>query len=107
VNRLQRSNGPAVELMAPMGSAVRSVAGGRVAFADRQDEYGLTVIVDHGDHYYSLYATLGSADVAAGETVSAGARIGTVGSVDGTRPRLTFELRHNAITLDPAPWLGL
>jgi septal ring factor EnvC (AmiA/AmiB activator) len=30
-----------------------------------------------------------------------------VGSIDGTPPRLYFELRHNAKTLDPGPWLGL
>jgi septal ring factor EnvC (AmiA/AmiB activator) len=36
-----------------------------------------------------------------------GARIGTVGSIEGGPPRLYFELRHNANTLDPAPWLGL
>jgi septal ring factor EnvC (AmiA/AmiB activator) len=107
VNRVHRSGGPAVDLVAPTGSAVRSVAAGRVAFADRQDEYGLTVILDHGDHYYSLYASLGSADVHIGDSVSAGARIGTVGSVDGTPPRCTFEIRHKASTLDPGPWLGL
>ncbi len=66
-----------------MGTVVRSVAAGRVAFADRQDEYGLTVILDHGDHYYSLYGSLGSSDVHAGDTIAAGARVGTVGSIDG------------------------
>jgi len=65
------------------------------------------VILDHGDHYYSVYASLGSADLHVGDSATAGARIGTVGSIDGTPPRLYFELRHNASTIDPAPWLGL
>jgi septal ring factor EnvC (AmiA/AmiB activator) len=107
VNRVNRGAGPAVELVAPSGTVVRSVAAGRVAFADRQDGYGLVVIVDQGDHYYSLYGSLSSADVHAGDSVSNGARIGTVGSIDGAPPRLYFELRHNATTLDPGPWLGL
>jgi septal ring factor EnvC (AmiA/AmiB activator) len=107
VNRVNRGQGPALELTAPAGTAVRSIAAGRVAFADRQDDYGLIVILDHGDHYYSLYGSLAGADVHVGDQVPAGARVGTVGSVDGRPPRLYFELRHNATTLDPGPWLGL
>jgi murein hydrolase activator len=107
VNRMNHGGGPGVELAAPSGTVVRSVAAGRVAFADRQDEYGLTVIIDHGDHYFSLYGSLGSSDVHAGDSLTSGARVGTVGSVDGAPPRLYFEIRHNAATLDPGPWLGL
>jgi septal ring factor EnvC (AmiA/AmiB activator) len=107
VNRVNRGSGPGVEMLAPSGTAVRSVAAGRVSFADRYDDYGLTVILDHGDHYYSVYASLAGADVHVGDTITAGARVGTVGSVDGTPPKLYFELRHNATTIDPAPWLGL
>jgi murein DD-endopeptidase MepM/ murein hydrolase activator NlpD len=107
VNRVNRSGGPAVEMVAPSGTVVRSVAAGRVSFADRYDDYGLTVIVDHGDHYYSVYGSLGSTDVHVGDSVGSGVRIGTVGSIDGTPPRLYFELRHKGSTLDPAPWLGL
>jgi murein hydrolase activator len=107
VRRVNRGGGPGAELAAPSGSVVRSVAAGRVSFADRYDDYGLTVILDHGDHYYSLYASLGSADVHIGDTLTSGTRLGTVGSVDGTPPHLYFEIRHNASTLDPGPWLGL
>jgi septal ring factor EnvC (AmiA/AmiB activator) len=107
VRRVNRGGGPGAELAAASGSVVRSVAAGRVSFADRYDDYGLTVILDHGDHYYSLYASLGSADVHIGDAITSGARLGTVGSVDGTPPHLYFEIRHNAATLDPGPWLGL
>jgi septal ring factor EnvC (AmiA/AmiB activator) len=107
VNRVNHGGGPGVELMAPSGTVVRSVAAGRVSFSDRYDDYGLTVILDHGDHYYTLYASLGSNDVHVGDSVPAGSRLGTVGSVDGKPTHLYFELRHNASTLDPAPWLGL
>src|SRR5207244_37728 len=50
VKKVSRPGGPGVELSAAPGAAVRAVAAGRVAFADRYDEYGLTVILDHGDH---------------------------------------------------------
>ena len=39
--------------------------------------------------------------------MTSGARVGTVGSVDGAAPHLYFEIRHSATTLDPGPWLGL
>ena len=107
VARVTRGGGPGVQLSAPSGTVVRSVATGRVAFADRQDEYGLTVILDHGDRYFSLYGDLGSVDVHVGDSVAAGARIGTVGSLDGEPPNLYFEIRKNALTLEPGSWLGL
>lgn len=108
VRRVSRPAGvQGVEFATPMGTAVRSVAAGRVAFSDRYEEYGMTVLLDHGDHYYSLYASLGSVDVRVGETVAAGGRIGTVGSEGGKPPALVFEIRKNENALDAATWLGL
>lgn len=101
------SNGPGIELDAVGGATARSVAAGRVAFADQHDGFGLTVILDHGDSYYSLYADLASADVHVGDNVAQGQRIGAP-QQSGSRPAvLYFELRHGADTIDPAPWLGL
>ena len=101
------AGGPGLELDAIPGATARSVAPGRVAFADSYEGYGLTVILDHGDHYYSVYSNLGSAEVRAGESVSSGGRIGVVGAGNGRGAALYFEIRHNAATLDPSPWLGL
>jgi septal ring factor EnvC (AmiA/AmiB activator) len=103
--KANQQGGPAVELTAANGAAVRSVAAGRVAFADRYDDYGLTVIVDHGDHYYSVYANLGALDVHAGDSVTPGGRVGTVGGERGNA--MHFELRHNANAIEPSTWLGL
>ncbi|MEJ7729403.1 MAG: peptidoglycan DD-metalloendopeptidase family protein [Polyangiaceae bacterium] len=107
VRRVRRGGGPGLEFVAPAGTAVRSVAAGRVVFADRYDDYGLTVIVDHGDQYFSIYGSLGLTELAAGGVVPANGRIGTVGAASGGAPLLYFELRRSAETLDPGPWLGL
>lgn len=108
VRKLTRGGGvQGVEFAAALGTPVRSVAAGRVVFADRYDTYGLTVLLDHGDHYYSLYASLSSADVRVGETVAPGGRIGTIGSEAGNPPALRFEIRKNADALDAGAWLGL
>jgi murein DD-endopeptidase MepM/ murein hydrolase activator NlpD len=100
------TNGPGLEIRAPMGSVVRSVYAGRVAFADRYGPYGRIVIVDHGEHYYSVSGNLGSADVRVGDEVTPGERLGTVGD-DGQGAMLYFEIRHGTETLAPGAWLGL
>jgi murein DD-endopeptidase MepM/ murein hydrolase activator NlpD len=116
--------GAGLEMAAPAGTAVRAVFAGRVAFADRYDPFGHLVILDHGGHYYTLMGDLSSIDVRVGDDLSAGAKVGTVGSVaaqdtiagEGASPNvrsrsrspaLYFELRHGTTAMDPGPWFGL
>jgi len=104
--RREGTDGPGLEVRAPIGAVVRAVFGGKVAFADRYGAYGRIVILDHGDHYYSVSGNLSEVDVRLGDEITAGERIGTVGD-DGQGPMLYFEIRHGAETLVPGPWLGL
>jgi murein DD-endopeptidase MepM/ murein hydrolase activator NlpD len=97
---------PGLELAAAPGAPARSVAAGRVAFADTYADYGLTVILDHGDRYYSIYANLGAADVRVGDQLPGGARLGAVGTSPDAA-KLYFELRRGAETIDPGEWFGL
>ena len=103
------AGGPGLELQAMPGATARSVAAGRVAFADVYDDYGLTVILDHGGSYYSVYGGLERIDVRVGENAPEGARLGALGGgSSGALPAvLYFEIRHRADTIDPGPWLGL
>lgn len=100
------TNGPGLEIRGPMGAPVRAVFGGRVAFADRYGPYGRLVILDHGEHYYSVSGNLASMEVKVGDEVSAGERIGTVGD-EGKGAMLYFEVRHGTETVPPGPWLGI
>ncbi|PIE06299.1 MAG: peptidase [Sorangium cellulosum] len=100
------AGGPGVEMLAPVGTPVVAVHSGRVAFADDYGTYGNVVIIDHGEQYFSVCGELATIDVKVGDTVSSGARIGTVGRVNG-KGLLYFELRQSADTLNPAPWLGI
>jgi len=102
----QGADGPGVEVGAPLGTAVRVSFGGRVAFADRYGAYGQIVIVDHGDHYYTVSANLGRIDVRVGQELAQGDVLGAVGD-EGPGPMLYFEVRRGSQTLDPVPWLGL
>jgi septal ring factor EnvC (AmiA/AmiB activator) len=100
------SDGPGLEMRAPLGTAVRSVAAGRVAFADTYADYGKTVIIDHGRRHYTVSANLASIDVEVGAEIGSGARVGSVGD-SGSGPRLYFELRVGKDTVDPATWFGI
>lgn len=100
------TDGPGLEIKSTMGAPVRAVFGGRVAFADRYGPYGRLVIIDHGDHYYSVSGNLAAVDVKVADEVSAGERLGSVGD-EGRGPMLYFEIRHATQTLPPSPWLGL
>ncbi len=111
--------GPGLEMSAPAGTPVRAVHAGRVAFADTYGPFGPIVILDHGDHYYTLMGDLGSIDVRVGDDLSAGAKVGTVGRASNEErsheksgskarsPALYFEVRRGATAVDPGPWLGL
>ncbi len=100
------TDGPGLEIKSQMNQPVRAVFGGRVAFADRYGPYGRLVIVDHGEHYYTVSGNLAAIDVKVGDEVSAGERLGTVGD-EGRGPMLYFEIRHATQTMPPAAWLGL
>lgn len=100
------TDGPGLEIGSALGAPVRAVFGGHVAFADRYGPYGRLVIVDHGDHYYTVSGNLSSIDVKVGDEVSAGDRLGAVGD-EGRGPMLYFEVRHATQTVPPAAWLGL
>jgi septal ring factor EnvC (AmiA/AmiB activator) len=103
--RREESDGPGLEIEAPIGTPVRAVAAGRVAFSDRYGSYGRLVILDHGDGYYTVYGGLGAVEVRVGDDLSREARIGNVGS-DFSPASLFFEVRKGTRTLEPRAWLG-
>lgn len=102
-----RSFRKGVEFAARRGESVRAVAPGEVRFAGWFRGYGRTVIVDHGDRYFTVSGHLDEIGVASGDRVEAGREIGRAGdsgSLDGTR--LHFEVRRGGDALDPAEWLA-
>lgn len=88
-----------------VGAEVRSVASGRVVVAERIPGFGNTVVVEHGKKYHSVYAHLDEFDVELYDEVEGRASVGTSGdsgSLEG--PKLYFELRRNAVPVDPQQW---
>ena len=96
-----------IGIQASVGTPVRGVEGGRVRLVGPLGTYGLTVVIEHGNGYYSVYSHLQSAAVKVGEQVAKGAQIGTVGGANSDYgAHLHFEIRgENQTPLDPTDWL--
>lgn len=93
-------------IQAQPGQEVRSIAYGRVAFADWLRGYGLLMIIDHGDGIMSLYGHNESLLYDVGDWVQPGAPISTVGENPGTGQGLYFELRRDGKAVDPVSWIS-
>lgn len=95
-----------IDIQSSQGRPIQAVYDGRVAFADWFKGYGLLVILDHGENYYSLYAHAAKLLVAVGDAVRTGQVIGEVGDTGLTgESNLYFELRQGSEALDPMLWL--
>jgi septal ring factor EnvC (AmiA/AmiB activator) len=96
-----------LDIAAPVGSPVRTVAKGRVDYTSEDyGAFGQMIIVNHGDSYYTLYGHLSDIGVSVGQEVTAGqviARSGDTGSLKG--PILHFEIRRGGTALNPETWL--
>ena len=90
----------ALDIAAPLGTAVSACADGTVTEAYRDPLLGYTVRVEHADGYESLYACLQSAEmVEVGRTVQMGDVIGAVGESADAEADLGAHL-HFAFFLD-------
>ena len=97
-----------IDVLAPAGSEVRAAAPGLAEYAGNGKRgYGTAVVLDHGDGVTTLYGHLATIRVQSGETVRAGAVIGTVGrSGNATTHHLHFELRIDGEPVDPVPYMN-
>ena len=96
-----------VGIAAGVGTPVKAVESGMVRLVGQFGTYGLTIVVEHGNGYYSVYSHLETAGVKLGAQVSKGNVIATVGGANSDYgPHLHFEIRgENQVALDPTVWL--
>ena len=92
-----------IDFGAPMGTPIRSVGDGTVAFAGWQNGYGNMVEILHGGTRSTVYAHMSRIDVAQGEHIAQGQNIGAVGMTGwATGPHVHFELRVDGVQEDPS-----
>lgn len=95
-------------ISAAPGREVKSIAGGRVVYADWLRGFGNLMIVDHGEGYMSLYGNNESLLKQVGDETKAGDTIASVGNTGGNPDSgLYFELRYQGKPFDPLPWVTL
>ncbi len=92
-------------IRAKEGADVKSVASGRVVFAEWMRGFGNLIIVDHGRGYMSLYGNNQSVLKDVGQVVKGGDTIASVGNSGGNASHgVYYELRRKSIPFDPLKW---
>ena len=90
------------------GADIKSIAAGKVVFADWMRGFGNLLIIDHGGSYLSIYGNNESLLKQLGASVASGDVIASVGSSGGNpESGLYFELRHQGQPIDPMAWIKL
>ena len=94
------------DIAVPVRTPLHAAAGGRVSLAAEFFFFGRLIVLDHGHGVNTLYAHLSEIDVAEGQVVAPGARIGATGASGRvTGPHLHFSLSWYQTWLDPQPVL--
>ncbi len=95
-----------IDIQTKSNAAVRSAAAGKVLLARHFSGYGNLVIINHGNHVYSLYGHLKRIIVHEGQVVVKGREIGLTGG-GGTlgHPTVFFGLTHGGTPVNPVPYL--
>lgn len=91
------------DFVANVGTPVYAPGGGTVSFAGRRGGYGITLEIDHGFGYKTVYAHLSKILVKKGQKITRGDLIAESGNTGklSTGPHLHYEVRHNGIALNP------
>jgi Peptidase family M23 len=103
-DRLEAHSG--MDIGAPRGTPVLAPAAGTVVFAGNQPEYGITLIIDHGNDIKTLYGHLTRVDVTAEQKVERGqvvAQTGNTGRSSG--PHLHYEIQVKGQPVNPRSYL--
>lgn len=91
-----------IDIGAPSGQAIIASDPGEVVMVGVRSGYGLTVLIDHGGAFATLYAHMSSTSVNVGQSVGRGTRLGGIGCTGYcTGPHLHFETRINGDPVDP------
>jgi murein DD-endopeptidase MepM/ murein hydrolase activator NlpD len=98
----KEENHTGIDINAKEGTDVKAVFDGTVESVEETKEFGLTVIIDHGNGYKTKYAHLSAAQVVVDEKVTKGQTIALSGNTGtSTGPHLHFEIIKDDTPVDP------
>lgn len=97
-----------VDLGAPRGTAIKASRAGTVTLATWDNSAGYYVKIDHGDGFTSIYMHMTHYIVKKGDKVSAGQKIGEVGSTGtSTGNHLHFGIQYKGQYVNPANYIRI
>ena len=96
-----------MDFTAPIGTPVYATGNGKVTeiagSAKSRSEFGLSITIDHGYGYETLYGHLSKFNVVMGQTIKRGDIIGYVGNSGlSTAPHLHYEVHKDGQRVNPA-----
>jgi murein DD-endopeptidase MepM/ murein hydrolase activator NlpD len=95
-----RARNDGIDFASPSGSLVVAAESGEVAWVSQSlSGLGTTVYLRHPGDYLTVYGRIEQVTVRKGDFVNQGQKIGVVSPA--TQPRMHFEVRHGAESLDP------
>jgi murein DD-endopeptidase MepM/ murein hydrolase activator NlpD len=95
-----------IDIGAPIGSPVKAPAPGTVVFAEHNAEYGLTLILDHGNNTKSLYGHLSKVHVTVNQRVHRGELVALSGNTGrSTGPHLHYEIQVKGQPVNPNAYI--
>ena len=97
---------PGIDIKGKPGSEIRVVLGGIVTTITFIRGFGTTIIVDHGNGFYTVYSHVTNVEINEDSEVRGGdviAYMGDSGSINGSQ--LHFEVWGEGKILDPEKWL--
>ena len=95
-----------MDISAERSTPVRAPSAGTVAFAGTHSEYGLTVMLDHGQELRTIYGHLSKIWVTLGQKVERGADIGVTGNTGrSSGPHLHYEILVKGRSVNPRAYL--
>ncbi len=88
-------------------ASVNAIYDGKVVYVGQISGYGQTVIIDHGDHYYSVYSYLSQVKVKIDEVIKKSQVIASAGSTSKLNSvGIYFEIRHFSEPENPKNWIA-
>ena len=95
-----------LDIGATRGTAVFAPAPGTVVFAGQHAEYGVTLVIDHGNDIKTLYGHLTKVTVAQDQKVQRGQPVGLTGNTGrSSGPHLHYEIQVKGQAVNPRSYL--
>ncbi len=92
-----------IDIINAVGTPVKATGRGKINFVGIKGGYGLTIEIDHGFGYQTIYAHLSAVNVREGQNVNRYQLIGKSGNSGlSSGPHLHYEVLHNGQNLNPS-----